>query len=109
METDKRPCVQPQLVAELKIFPRIGFTDQAHRVHYKHILNDDIPKLGRLNPAIQLRTALIVDGRGYLQGTYQGYNRWDYLIKKRNDIASGVHVFMMHFADNNWHIEHELP
>ena len=40
-----RPCIQPQLIVEVKIFPRIGFTDQQHRVHYEHVLNDDLPKL----------------------------------------------------------------
>ncbi|MBA7664634.1 hypothetical protein ES703_72695 [subsurface metagenome] len=108
-ETDKRPCIQPQLVAEVKIFPRIGFTGPQHRVHYEDILNKDLPKLGKLNPAIELRTALIMDGRGYLQGTYQGYNRREYLIKRRNDIAPGAHVFILHFTDNNWQIEHEPP
>ena len=109
MGADKRPCIQPQLVAEVKIFPRIGFTGPQHRVHYEYILNKDLPKLGRLNPAIQLRTALIMDGRGYLKGTYHGHNRQEYLIKKRNDIASGVHLFILHFSNKNWQIEHEPP
>ena len=106
---DKRPCIDPQLVAEVKIFPRIGFTGEQHVEHYKSILNKDLPKLGTLNPAIQLRAALILDGRGYLQGTYQGYNRWECLIKRRNDIASGAHVFILHFANDNWQIKHKPP
>lgn len=104
-----RPCIHPQLVAEVKIFPRIGFTDQQHRVHYEHILNDDLPKLGGLDPAIEFRTALIVDGRGYLEGTYQGYNRREYLINRRNEVASGVHVFIVRLVNGNWQIEHEAP
>jgi len=106
---DKRPCIDPQLVAEVKIFPRIGFTGEQHAEHYKSILNKDLQKLGTLNPAIQLRTALILDGRGYLQGTYQGHNRREYLIKRRNDIAPAAHVFILHLTDNNWHIDHEPP
>lgn len=104
-----RPCINPQLVVEVKIFPRIGFTDQQHRVHYEHILNDDLPKLGRLDSAIELRAVLIVDGRGYLEGTYQGSNRREYLIKKRNEVASGVHVFIIRLIDGNWQIEHQVP
>lgn len=101
-----RPCIRPKFVVEVKIFPRIGFTDQQHRVHYKHILNDDLPKLSRLDSAIGLRAALIVDGRGYLEGTYHGHNRRDYLISRRNQIAPGVHLFIVHLADGNWQIEH---
>ena len=104
-----RPCIQPQIVVEVKIFPRIGFTDQQQRVHYEHIINDDLPKLGRLGPAIELRTALVVDGRGYLAGTYQGHNRREYLINRRNEVAAGAHVFMVRLADGDWQIEHEAP
>jgi len=104
-----RPCVQPQLVVEVKIFPRIGFNDQQHRVHYKHILDDDLPKLGGLDSTIELRAALIVDGRRYLEGSYQGYNRHEYLIKRRNEVASGTHVFIICLTDNDWQIEHEPP
>lgn len=104
-----RPCVNPQLVIEVKIFPIIGFTDQQHRVHYEHILNDDFPKLGRLDSTIELCAALIMDGRGYLEGTYQGCNRREHLIKIRNKVASGVHVFIMRLTDGNWQIEHEAP
>jgi hypothetical protein len=104
-----RPCIEPQLIVEVKIFPRIGFTEQQHRVHYEHVLNDDLPKLGGLNPDIGLRAALIVDGRGYLEGTYQGHNRRDYLIKKRNQIARGIHVFIISLADGHWQIEHKAP
>jgi len=101
-----RPCIQPKFVAEVKIFPRIGFTDQQHRVHYEHILNNDLPKLGRLDSAIGLRVALIVDGRGYLEGTYHDHNRRDYLINMRNQLAPGVHMFIVHLADGDWQIKH---
>ncbi|MDH4138665.1 MAG: hypothetical protein OEW09_18405 [Anaerolineae bacterium] len=104
-----RPCITPQVVVEVKIFPRIGFTDQQHRVHYVHILNDDLPKLGGLDPAIELRTALILDGREYLKGTYQGHDRHKYLINRRNEVASGVHVFIVSLADGSWRIKHEVP
>ena len=101
-----RPCIQPEIVVEVKIFPRIGFTDQQHRVHYEHVLNDDLQKLGRLDPAIGLRAALILDGRGYLKGTYQGHSRGEYLISRRDQIAPGVHIYIIRFAEGNWQIQH---
>lgn len=101
-----RPCVKPQFVLEVKIFPRLGFTAQQHRVHYEHILNVDLPKLGRLDSTIELRASLVLDGRGYLEGIYQGYNRRDYLINKRNQVASGVHMFIIRLTDGDWHIDH---
>lgn len=104
-----RPCIKPQFVLEVKIFPRLGFTNQQHRVHYEHILNDDLRKLGQLDSTIGLRAALILDGRGYLEGTYQDQNRRVYLINKRNQIAPGVHVFIIRFANDSWHVEHEAP
>lgn len=104
-----RPCVEARMVAEVKLFPRIGFTDQQHRVHYEHILNDDLRKLGGLDPAVGLRVALIVDGRGYLGGTYQGYNRRDYLINRRNNIAPRVHICIIHAVGEDWQIEYETP
>ena len=70
-----RPCVEAHSVIEVKIFPRIGFTDQQHRVHYEHILNDDLRKLGTLKPDIGFYSALIFDGRRYLEGSYKGKNR----------------------------------
>lgn len=106
---NKRPCIQPQLVVEIKIFPRIGFTDQQHRVHYEHVLNDDLRKLSGLNPAIELRASLILDGRGYLEGTYHGFNRRDYLINKRDQIAPGTHIFIVRLVDGIWQIDHEAP
>lgn len=73
------------------------------------MLNDDLRKLGGLDPAIGLRVALILDGRGYLQGTYQSNNRLDYLINKRNQIASGVHLFIVRLINGDWQIVHEAP
>lgn len=105
----ERPCIQPELVIEVKIFPRIGFDDQQHRVHYEHVLNDDLPKLGRLDSAIGLRAAFIVDGRGYLNGIYQGHNIREYLVNRRNEIAPGVHLLMMRLNEENWQIDHETP
>jgi len=103
-----RPCIRPELVVEAKIFPRIGFTDQQHRVHFEHILNDDLRKLGTLSREIKL-TELIVDGRGYLSGTYRDQNRLKYLINKRDEVAPSVHLFIIHRVEGRWKIAHEAP
>lgn len=104
-----RPHVNPKSVLEVKIFPRFGFTDQQHRVHYEHILNDDLRKLGELDPEIGHRAALVVDGRGYLRGKYKERNRREYMIERRNQIASGVHLFILHLTDGHWQIDHVPP
>jgi hypothetical protein len=104
-----KPCIQPKCVIEVKIFPRIGVTEQQHRVHYKHILDDDLLKLSELDPTIEFCAMLMVDGRGYLEGTYQDNNRKEYLIRRRNQIAPRVHVFIIRLVDGSWQDEHSAP
>lgn len=108
-----RPCTHPRLVVEVKNFPRIGFTNSQHRVRYEEILNEDLPKLDELDSTIESRVSFIVDGKGYLEKTCKKnnkkHNRREYLISKRNEVASGVHIFIMRLADDTWQIEHEAP
>jgi len=103
---DGRPCVAARLVVEIKVFPRLGFTDQAHRVHYEHVLGDDLPKLGSLAAGVPCRAALLLDGRGYLEGTYKGMNRRQHVIETRNRVAAGVHVFVVRLSQGKWLVEH---
>ncbi len=105
----ERPCVKAHSVIEVKIFPRIGFTDQQHRVHYEHILNDDLRKLGTLKPSTGFYSALIFDGRRYLEGSYKGKNRRKYLINRRDQIAPSAHIFIIHPEGSSWYIDHEPP
>lgn len=104
-----RPCVDAHSVIEVKIFPRIGFTNQQHRVHYEHILNDDLRKLGTLKPSIGLYSTLIFDGRRYLEGSYKGKNRREHLINRRNQIAPLAHIFIIRPEGSNWYIDHQPP
>lgn len=104
-----RPCIQPRLVVEIKLFPRMGFTDQQHRVHYLQIIDRDLPKLGSLDSSIELSTAFVVDGTEYLGGTYQGWNRREYLLKKRDEVAADAHVFIVRRVNDNWQVEHASP
>ncbi len=101
-----RPCIEPQLVVEVKVFPRIGFTHQQHRVHYEHVLGSDLRKLGGLAAVAGLCASLIVDGAGYLEGTYQGHNRRAHMIETRDRVAPEAHVFMARLAGGTWQLEH---
>ncbi len=105
----ERPCIEAHSVIEIKVFPRIGFTNPQHRVHYEHILNDDLRKLGTLKPVTGFLAALIVDGRGYLKGNYNCKNRREYLINIRDQIAPSAHVFMIRLEGGGWYIDHESP
>jgi len=62
-----KPCVtQPELVVELKAFP-YGFSDQQHRVHYFHVVDDDLPKLQCLKSPINSRHEILFDEDDYLR------------------------------------------
>lgn len=105
----ERPCISPQLVVEIKLFPKIGFTGSQNDRHYKEVLERDIPKLGKLKTAIECRATLIVDGCGYLEGPYQTRNRRKQLISHRDKVAPGVHIFIVRLHNDNWLVEHESP
>ena len=102
----EKPCTKPELVVEVKLFPRIGFTDQQHRVHYEHVIKDDLRKLAVLGKTVGFRAALLVDGYGYLTGTYSRQNRRDFLVAVRDEIAAGVHLCILQLCDGSWRIEH---
>lgn len=103
---NQRLLVQPQAVMEVKLFPRIGFDQSQHSVHYKEILERDLPKLGQLDSSIEFRSALIIDGIRYMAGTYKGVNRRAHIVERRNQIAPGVHLFMFNLNNTNWEIQH---
>jgi len=70
-----RPCVDPVLVVEVKVYPETGFTDQQNRVHYEHVLKDDLIKLAVLAGVVPDRVELLVDGREYLRDRFAGQQR----------------------------------
>jgi hypothetical protein len=63
----ERPCIKPELIIEVKSFP-IGFTGPQHRVHYYHVIEDDVPKLGKLKEPSDDRYILLFDEDNYLKG-----------------------------------------
>jgi len=83
-----KPCItQPELVAELKAFP-YGFSDQQHRVHYFHVVDDDLPKLQCLKSPVNSRYEILFDEDDYLRGLDKNSqsSRIERLIKRRNEL-----------------------
>ena len=105
----KRPAVSARLAVEVKLFPRIGFTDQQHREHFDKVINKDLPKLGSIRDSAEVRASLLVDAAGYLNGRYAGENRKEVVIRTRDKVAPGAHVFIVQLQDNQWEVEHTPP
>lgn len=103
--SDHRPSIDPSLVVEVKIFPESGFTDQQNRVHYEHVLNDDLIKLALLAGIVPDRVELLVDGCEYLRGRYAGQQRLDYLKLARDRVAPGVQIFLLRLQSDEWVVE----
>jgi hypothetical protein len=69
---------EPQIAVQIKLFPRWGFTDQQHRVHYQHVIQDDIPSFEPVSAGFPscICYELLADFhsrdlQGYLQGQDQ--------------------------------------
>lgn len=58
--------VDPRLILEIKCFP-LGFKSSQNRVHYKHVLDDDVPKLAKIPKPISLRFVVLFDEANYLK------------------------------------------
>jgi hypothetical protein len=88
-----KPCIKPELVIEVKSFP-IRFTNQQHRVHYLHVIKDDIPKLGKLKEPSDNRYILLFDEDNYLKGFDRKSKspRIDKILSTRNIIDSRIKV-----------------
>jgi hypothetical protein len=57
--------------------------------------------------ALATRPDLIMAKPG--MGVDEGIMQVKYLIDRRNEVASGVHVFIVSLADGNWQIEPKSP
>jgi hypothetical protein len=92
--TADKPCTtNPELIIEVKSFP-IGFTDQQHRVHYYHVLEDDIPKVAKARVPLKGRYVLLFDEADYLKGFDKVKNttRLSRIIETRNELDSNVKI-----------------
>ncbi len=91
-----KPCViKPELVVEVKFFP-YGFTDQQHRVHYFHVIDDDLPKLKTLKNSLDSRYEFLFDEVNYLKGSDKIVHslRIERLIKRRDDLDSRIIIIL---------------
>jgi hypothetical protein len=89
-----KPCItKPKLVAELKSFP-YGFTDQQHRVHYFHVIDDDLPKLKSISNPRDFRYEILFDEDDYLRGndTKNKSLRIERIIKRRDDLDPKITI-----------------
>jgi len=77
-EAERAAVNYPQLVVQIKLFPQWGFTHQQHRVHYRHVVEDDIAsfRLLRANfPNCKCCELLADSHRGDLHGYLRGQDR----------------------------------
>lgn len=105
-DSQARPAVRPDLALELKLFPRIGFTSQQHRVHFEHVLHDDLQKLGQVKLPACVCAEVLVDGYGYLQGKYSGTNRLAVVTRTRNAVCPGSHILVVELSGGAWGVRH---
>jgi hypothetical protein len=92
-----KTCItRPELVAELKAFP-YGFSDQQHRVHYFHVIEDDLPKLQSLTNPGDSRCEILFDEDDYLQGYDNAAqtSRIERLIKRRAELDARVRIALL--------------
>ena len=84
--------VKAVALVEIKTFP-IGFTDQQHRVHFEHVINDDLKKLGSVQTEAQ-KIELLFDDVGYLQGMHNSQKRLNVIVKERSKQAPKAHLLV---------------
>jgi len=108
-EPSGRPCVRPVLVVEVKLFPTTGFTPPQHYVHYRHVIDDDLPKLGKLTGRKVVKAQVLVDGAGYLNGLYHGENRLAHVVAIRDQVVRDAHIFVVKRVGLEWNVEHIPP
>ena len=88
----KRPCIgKPEFIIEVKSFP-FGFIDQQHRVHYYHVIEDDIPKLANMKEPPDNRYILLFDEDDYLKGfdTLSKTSRISRIMQVRDELDSRI-------------------
>ncbi len=108
-DAEKKPAIGPRLAVEMKLFPRVGFTPQQHRVHFEHVINDDLRKLGCIRLPSCSCAQLLVDGKGYLRALYGKANRLDVVTRQRDRVAPHADLFVLHLSGGVWRVVHKPP
>lgn len=96
------PFISAQLLAEVKLFPRIGYTDTQHKRLYLDIIEKDLPKLSTYSDGKRALYQIIVDSAGYLNGKYKKENRLRFLIQERNRIVPSAILIIIKLVNGIW-------
>lgn len=100
-----KPSVSARVVAEIKLFPKLGFSPQQLRRRFQQIMEDDLKKVGRLPSSVHEKAYIIVDGFGYLDKRVRGKRRGDIIGDARNAIAGEIKLFILRFEnDEGWSV-----
>jgi hypothetical protein len=107
-EIQRAAVHDPQLVVQVKLFPRWGFTHQQHRVHYKHVIEDDITSFEPLRvkfPACKC-CELVADShscdlQGYLQGQDKAARSRKIDVVCKAATKAGISVGWLHPESRN--------
>jgi len=94
---ESRPCVKnPELVVEVKVFPR-GMSSPQHREHWRKVVEKDIPKLAKLRTSLKKRYLLLFDEADYLKGQYRAskMSKMDYIKKVRENEDEKIFIINM--------------
>jgi hypothetical protein len=102
---DMKPAVKAVALVEVKAFPK-GFKDQQHRVHFEHVLNDDLKKLGSVQSECE-KIELLFDDVGYLQGRYKGEKRLDVIDAERAKQVPKAHLLLAQRQGNTYRVKYK--
>lgn len=106
------PAVCPQGIIEIKMFPE-GFTAQEHSVHFKDILERDLPKFSSLQTQAAMKVEFIFDEVDYLSrkyrgqirdGKYKGKTKESVIVAERNKVARGVNIVFARKINRKWDV-----
>ncbi|MCL5985736.1 MAG: hypothetical protein M1371_04130 [Actinobacteria bacterium] len=103
LREDGRPAVLPEIIIEIKIFPK-GFTNRQLQIRFEHIFNDDLRKLGAIESKIPIKVQFVYDAVGYLDGLYKNENRENYLAKIRDEISKDIYLLFARNKNGKWQV-----
>ena len=105
---DNLLCIFPEFIIEAKLFP-IEFSNQQHREHFLHVLEDDLQKLGRISSSYtNVQTIeFLYDEKDYLSGKYKKQNRLKFLLNQRALIAPTAKIILARKpkTKSNWLVQ----
>jgi hypothetical protein len=91
IRSSPKPFVIPTTSIEVKMFPK-AMTAQQHRVHFEHVINDDLRKLASVESA--LKCEIIFDEANYFLGKYEGKNRLN--LVSEHCLSTNIRLIHIH-------------